>query len=375
MDIGPERMQGDNEFEQVLQKYEDMLKSRKSYFFDIGEFEEIIDYYLDVREFREAGEAAKKALRQHPNSYEIRIKLVHIQIESGNSELALETLNNFAEYEKDDSDYFLLKGTALVNSLRFKEAEKAFDIALKKNSAAAVDIYINISIAFENARQYNYALKYLGSAYMEEPENLTVLYDLGYYYERVQNFKASIEFYNKFLDVDPYSENVWYNLGVIHSKVNNLDKAIECYDFAISINPSYGSAYFNKANIYANQDNYSTAIDTYIEFLEIEPENLQAWSFLGECYEETGDHEKALEIYSSIIEMDNTFADGWYGAGLALMHTEKLTEAASYVLKALDFESENPEYWFTLADIYSLQSLLSEAVKCYAHVCKLDSSD
>jgi tetratricopeptide (TPR) repeat protein len=371
----PDKMQEGHSFQYILQRYEEMLFYNKSYFFDVEDFEEIIDYYLDIRDFNNASVAAEKAESQHPGSWEIKIKKVHIYLESGKPALALDELNSFSDFERDDYEFFLLKGTALAQLGSFKQAEKIFDEVLENELEEKIDILVNISIAFENSSQYKHALKYLKMAWEIEPENLNVLYDLAYYYEKLNDYSASIDFYNKYLDLDPFSENVWYNLGVIYFKNNDTEKAVECYDYAIAINPGYASAYFNKANLYATENNYIQAIRIYNEFLELEPENLLGWCFLGECFEETGNYERSLEIYKKVIEIDNTYADGWFGAGISLMNMDRHKDAATYVLKAIDFDRENPEYWFTLGEINEKLRLPGEAIKCYRYVCQMDSLD
>ena len=368
-------MQGGNEFQQMLDRYESMVKGKNSFFFDVDEFADIIDYYLDIRDFEHAYEAERIARLQHPGSIELKVKLVHTHLESGKPHLAIEALDDLSGFEQNDPEYYLLKGTALSQLSRFNEAEKFFDLAIAKNTSEAAELYVNISIAFENARQFKLAIKYLKKAHILEPENLSFLYDLAYFYERIGELEKSIAYYNMYLDADPYSENVWYNLGVIHHKSEQKDRAIECYDFAIAVNPTYGSAYFNKANIFAGDGNYIRAIHIYKEYLQIEPESLQGWCYLGECFEETGNFDKALEIYKKIIAIDNTFAEGWYGAGLAYMQKDRLNEAITYILKAIDFDKENPEYWFSLGEIYELRMETLEAKKCYRYVCRLDNED
>jgi tetratricopeptide (TPR) repeat protein len=375
MNKEPEKMQDGSEFQQILQRYEDMVKLNTRYFFDVEEFEDIIDYYLDVRNFSYAYKASELAITQHPGSFDLQIKLVHIHLESGKPVQALHNLNNFPDYEKEHGEFYLLKGTALAQLGKIREAEKSFDIALSKTEEDLVDVLMNISIAFESAKNYKLSLKYLQKAYEEEPENLPVLYDIAYYYERIRMYKESLEFYNKYLDVDPFSENVWYNLGVLYYKLNRSTDAHVAYDYAIAINPRYPSPYFNKANVYANDGEYSKAINIYKEFLELEPDHLQGYCYLGECYEEIGKYSKALEIYQKVISIDNTFAEGWYGAGLAYMSLEKYNDALSYILKAIDFERENIEFWFALGEIYEKTDRLSDAAKCYTRVVQLDKED
>ena len=375
MDTEREKMREENEFQQVIERYEEMVRKSRSSFFDVEEFEQIIDYYLDLRLFTQAHEASEFARSQHPNSPDILIKVIHIYIENGKPLPAMEFINKLPAWEDENPEVSLLKGTALSQLGRMREAEKHFDQALALSEDDKVEILLNISMTFESARQYGLAVKYLLKAWEYEPDNLAVLYDLGYFYERLHNYKQSLRFYDLYLDEDTFSDNVWFNLGIVLYKLKESRKAIEAYDYAIALNPSYASAYFNKANIYAEQDDYANAIRVYSEFLELEPEHVQAWCYLGECYEEMGDYLEALNIYKKVIEIDNTNPEGWFGSGISLMYLKRLDEAKAYILKAIEFDSHNPEFWFTLADIYESTECVDEAIKCYKQTTILDKGD
>jgi tetratricopeptide (TPR) repeat protein len=375
MDKERDKMQESNEFQQVLERYENMLRKSHASFFDVEEFEYIIDYYLDQRDLNHAVEASEYAKKQHPNSPEITVKIVQVNLENGKPLLALEQLNSLPLWHEEDSELHLLKGTALVQLGKIREAEKFFDKAVKLAEDDKIEILLNISMTFENIRQFTYAVKYLLLAWELETDNLAVLYDLGYYYERLHNFQQSLIFYNRYLDEDPFSDNVWFNVGVVLYKLHENKKAIDAYDFAIAINPSYASAYFNKANIYAEDGDFNNAVNVYQEFLSLEPEHIQAWCYLGECYEEMGDYNKALEVYKKTIEIDNTNPEGWFGAGISLMYQGKLEDSSSYLHKAIEFDNQNPEFWFTLAEVYEKMGLIPEAIKCLKQTTKLDNTD
>ena len=83
---------------------------------------------------------------------------------------------------------------------KVKDAEKEFDHALSISDEDNYDALLNIAIAFENARSYDLSIKYLVQALEQEPESLTVLYDLGYYHDRVHKFRESVDFYMRYLD-------------------------------------------------------------------------------------------------------------------------------------------------------------------------------
>ena len=80
------------EFLLLLQKYEKMLESKDSVFFDVEEYEQIIDFYLDEFQYEKAKKAAEMASVQHPTSVEIKYKIIHVYLEQGMGKPALEVL-------------------------------------------------------------------------------------------------------------------------------------------------------------------------------------------------------------------------------------------------------------------------------------------
>ena len=101
-----------------------------------------------------------------------------------------------------NAEFYYLKGTALCITGKIHEAEKNFDKGLSLSDEDHFEALLNISIAFENARQYRHAIKYLDQAHKLSPTYLSVIYDLGYFHERLDNFNKSIEFYEKYLDLE-----------------------------------------------------------------------------------------------------------------------------------------------------------------------------
>lgn len=363
------------EFQVLLRKYEDMRSGTQSIFFDVEEFEQIIDYYLDDFQYDEATEAARFGKRQHPASVEIMYKFIHIYIEQGKPKKALSMLEEIPIWEESNPEKYFLKGTALCLLGKLKEAETQFDHALQISSEDTFDALVNISIAFENVRHYEMALKYLMQAYQQQPENLSVLYDLGYFYERLHRFDESLKYYHQYLDLDPYSDNVWYNVGIVYHKVEQFEKAVEAYDYSIVINPDYASAYFNKASVWVSGGKFEEAIQVYNEFLEVEPENTQAYCFMGDCFEHLDRLDDALDAFKKVIELDNTDPEGWFGAGMILHRIGNYKEAITYILKAIEFDNNNLDYWINLGYANEDAGLTEEAIKCYGYVTKVGSED
>ncbi|MFO7671840.1 MAG: tetratricopeptide repeat protein [Bacteroidales bacterium] len=375
MSENKEQVFENEEFEILLRKYEDMRSGVQSIFFDVEEFEQIIDYFLDDFQYDEAKEAANLGEKQHPSSVEIKYKFVHIFIEQGNAKKALALLEEIPVWEEENPERFFLKGTAYCLMGKLKEAERQFDRALELSGDETFEALLNISIAFENVRHYELAIKYLIQAFRQQPENLSVLYDMGYFYERLHRFDDSLKYYEKYLDLDPYSDNVWYNMGIVYQKIEQHEKAVEAYDFSIAINPDYASAYFNKAAVWINTDRLEKAISCYRDFLEIDPENTQAYCYMGDCYEQMERLDDAVAAFQKVIEIDNTDPEGWFGAGMIYNLQNSHQEAITYILKAIEFDNTNLDYWINLGYVNEDAGLIEEALKCYAYVTRTDPAD
>ena len=375
MSENKEQVFENEEFEILLRKYEDMRSGVQSIFFDVEVFEQIIDYFLDDFQYDEAKEAANLGEKQHPSSVEIKYKFVHIFIEQGNAKKALALLEEIPDWEDSNPERYFLKGTAHCLMGKLKEAERQFDMALELSGEETFEALLNISIAFENVRHYELALKYLAQAFGQQPENLSVLYDMGYFYERLHKFDESLKYYERYLDLDPFSDNVWYNIGIVYHKIELFDKAVEAYDFSISLNPDYASAYFNKATVWIHAGNFDRAIASYKDFLEIEPENTQAYCYMGDCFEQMEQLDDAVSAFQKVIEIDNTDPEGWFGAGMIYILQNRHEEAITYILKAIEFDSSNLDYWINLGYVSEDAGQIEEAIKCYAHVTRSDASD
>ncbi|MBN2697701.1 MAG: tetratricopeptide repeat protein [Bacteroidales bacterium] len=365
-----EQISENPEFLVLLRRYEAMRDSEMPAFFDVDEFEQIIDYYIDEFQYEEACEAASIGNRQHPTSVELKYKFISIYIEQGKPGKALQLIDEIPAWEDGNSELHFLKGTALCMLKQFEEAEAHFDRAISLAEEDLFDALINIAIAFENAEYFPKAVKYLTIALEHDPLNLSVLFDLGYFHERVGDLEQSVSYYLRYLDQDPFSDNTWYNLGIVYHKMERFNEAIEAYDYAIALNPEYPSAYFNRANVWADMDQVEKAIACYLEFLEFEPDNLQALCFLGECYEQINDHDGALEAFRHVIEKDNTSAEGWFGAGMAFYRKEQFRESITYILKAIEFDDQNIDYWYNLGYAYEEAAMVPEAIKCFSFIVR-----
>jgi len=361
-------------FESII-RFEEMLNTNSTIYFDVYEFENIIDYYLDQHNIHNAKAAIECGLKQHPKATSIKLRLAQIYIQNGKPSKGLHFLREIEPIESSNGEFYLLKGSALNILGKKDDAKYAFDSAIQLATEGRDEVIFSIAFSYINTRRYDLAIKYLILAHEINPKNLMVLQELAMVYERIDELGKSIVYYHKYLNIEPYAENIWFNLGMVYTSLDEYQKAINAYDFAIAICPDYISAYFSKANTLVNSGLYKEAIKTFEEIIFIEPDNVQAYTYIGECYEKLKLFNRAIHFYIKSIEIDKSFGDAWYGLGMSNFHLKFYSKSLNYFVRANALDPENPEYWFMLGKVYRKLNLLEKSAESYNRVVELDPND
>ena len=363
----------EEEVRQAVQKFERMRRNNEKYFFDVIEFESIIDYYIDCNNSLKAFEAATLATQQHPNSVSIQLRKARVLLDKGRAVEALRILKKLENIEPANHEIYIAKGTAFGMLGDIQGAKKMFDHALTLDSDEVENILFAIVSVLQNLNYYEYLIPYLIRLIEKEPNFKAHLYDLAYAYEKTENYDLSIAYYLKYLEEEPFSDSAWYNLGIIYNKLEQYEKAVEAYDYALAINSQNAFALFNKANILSNLERYSEAIPVYHEYLENEPDSYEAMTYLGECYEKTDDILLAKKYYHDAIELAPEYADAWFGLGVIEYNAGNADDSLIFFRKAVRLDDENPEFWYLLGKAHYIKGEIKAALSCFRESLKLDA--
>ena len=235
----------DEEILEIVRRYENMKKNKTQYFFDVYEFENIINYYIESNKSKNAFEAASLASQQHPTSIAIQLKKAQVLVDKGEALQSIQILDRLEALDSSNYEVFAMKGSALTLMGDIEGARKNFDQALSLDPENREDLLLDIALSFEYLGHYREAIRYLELTFETDPGNTSVLYEMGFCFNKLNNLDKSIEYYKKYLDLEPYSDNVWYNLGIIYNKSGDFEKSIEAYDFSLAVNDQNAFADFN----------------------------------------------------------------------------------------------------------------------------------
>jgi tetratricopeptide (TPR) repeat protein len=356
----------------LVKRFEQMLKTNEQYFFDVEEFEEIIDFYLDNQVLSKAKKALDIALAQHPGSSLFLLKQARFFMLSNNSHKALDVLEKMQQLDPVNHEVFLTRGSVFLKMKKIKEAETEFRLAMKYADEKE-EICAGIAFEFENAGLYSEALKYLHKALEINPKNEGVIFETYFCYEVSENLEGAVDFFTKFLDKHPYSKLCWFNLGIAYNNLELYEKAIESYEFVIAIDDTFSSAYFNLGNSYSNLGEYKLAIKNYKATFETEEAQAVTHYYIGECYEKLHQYDMAIQSYQQALELDDEFPDAWMGLGVCHEEIGQRDVAMDFMKKALELDEDNTEFWYIYGDLCFKSEDKEEALKAYHRVSQTDA--
>lgn len=360
---------------EVIARYQDMLQYNRSCFFDLYEFEDIIDHFIENEEYSDAQKAGTFALKQFPFSTSLKLRYARVLYEKNCISSAFKILKEVEGLESHNSELHLLKGHLLHKSGKQDEAVTEYDRAISLAYENRDDLIFSIARSFIDNCKEDLAIKYLLIAYETNRNNLLILYELALCYEHLGYHHKSIVFLHQFLEIDPFAENIWFAVGVAYAKLERFEKAFEAFDYALALNDQYISAYHSKAELFCHLGSYEEAVSVYKDLLLFDTENASIICLIGECYEKAGKADQALEHFRQAKRIDNRCSEAWYGMAVVYKNTGKLHHSLMNIRKSIKLDPENAFYWFFLGLVYSDMGSHENAMKAFSKTIEIDPSD
>lgn len=360
-----------------LHRYEGMLRHGASCYFDVEEFELIIDYYLlEKGDLTKAMQAIEFADLQHPAVTEIELRRVEILAYEGKISDAILILNRL---EKTDNSMMIQLFKARTTTLqgKIKEGIRLFDKLLPDACDDAEKLHILTMAADSLMRQHEYkkALRYLQLAYEELPMQSHILPSIAYCYMQNSDWDNALQFYNKSIDEDTHNPYLWNSLGEVYFSMQRYQDAIEAFDYALLLDEKVDAPYYNKVDALMELDCVDEAIEVLRAYIQQQPQEPEAYCRLGECLEHKSAFDEAKRCYEEAIGVDKLYAGAFYGLASVADERGDVNKAYDYLQRSVELEPENPEFWFALSQAQATRNEMLEAIRSLERVVDLDRYD
>ena len=380
---------------ELVNKFEDMIENNLELYFDTEELEDIIIYYLELGDLKNAENAVNYGLQLHPNSIEIKVKQLEVLIEFEFYAPAKELLKELQTVAGESTDYLACCAKYYSNLGNPKKAiefcKRAIELGEELNFLHnfIADECVNLGDPFTALRHYRLALE-------EDPQDEYALENIMACFIDLKKSDEAIQFLNAYLDDYPFSEIAWYEYGQFYFNQKNYEEAIKGFDYLLAINSEAVSVYSNKAVCLENLEKYKEAIAVYEEMLELEftkaftfykiglaYKQLKQWvpalmSFQkslvedpqfylsmmeqSKVYEEMGGMKEALYFAKEALALNENQVDYQKRVAFLLIDAGKLEESLVCLKKLIEIEPDRFYNWYAYAEVLMLLGEYEDAI-------------
>ena len=250
-----------DELRATVKRFREMKEEGKIPYLDAEEYEDIVEFYINSKDYKNAIEAIEMAMQIHPDNTILTVTRIALYIDEGKPEEARKLINKVLD---DNSLHVrLIHAELLVVEGKEKEAGMIID-SFDEEDMDEIDC-LDIGFLCSDIGFNEKALYWLNKCLEFNPENEDALLAVCESYQSMGQYEATIPLYNRLIDKDPYSADYWAGLGESHFYMGQFDKAIEACDFALVIDNNTGEAYTFKGHAYYQLENYQKSVEAYKE--------------------------------------------------------------------------------------------------------------
>jgi tetratricopeptide (TPR) repeat protein len=355
----------------LIDKFEDMLNQKRIGYFDVEDFEVIIDYYLIHLKLKKALIVVEESLRQHPGSDLLLLWKARVFFKMAKYNTSLRVIDSISDKDFDE-DVLMLKGEILLRLERFSTADLTFRRIVDNATDGKDNVCLDIAFIYLENQKIEVAVQYMQRGLDFNPKNIDILFELAFFSESKEQAEKAIMYYNKIIDIDPFSSDAWFNLGLSHLYFGQYTEAITAFDFTLTINDKFYNAILQKGVAYMRMNEFEKALEVFQEYVKTGENNENAYLSIAECKEEMGNYAEAEKIYYDILEYAPDVYDAWIGLGYCKQAQELHDESIGFFKKALGIDKNSVEAWNGLADSYLSLSMKELAMSSYEKSLDID---
>lgn len=277
-------------------------------------------------------------------------------------------------------------------------------------TAAAIAQDDAVSQAIEALQQNDFetAVPLLQSAAIEEPENASVHFNLGFALAQLQRDDEAVRAYQRALEIEPELKQVFLNLGIVLLRSGNAQEAapyleraaadrpddpqvqyfyahalaaagkpedaIPIYERAATLDPKEPSVWLELAQTQAALNRIEDAAGNYRKAGELNPELRSHQLQLAEKVELEGGSEQALEMYRDYLAIDPDQVAVRERIGMLLLQAKQYQEAAKE-LEIVVEQSPTDAARAALAQAYALANDADAARKKWAEAVEANPNE
>ena len=357
-----------------VERFEEMLKSKETVFFDEETYEQLSEYYLLKSKWDMAMKACRIGLQQYPYSLELLLDKVQLHANYEQFDEAMEVLDTAATFNPADNEITYMRGVIANLMGNYAEAVEHLREALLMSDEKEI-VYFQLAQTYQNWQKFEESAHFYKKAIRYKFHEEIAFYELVFCLEQADKLAENLPYFQELVDNDPYSHFAWFALAMTHCRLGNHKDAAFGYDYAVTVKEDFASGWFNLAHAYMNLNNFIDAKECYANVLKYEPPTAEVYTHLGAACEKLEQYEDAYKNYREATVLDESWDDAWFGMGSALYEQERWLESVHFTQKAIKLNELNADYWLLLGDTESKLGNFLSSNEAYTQAVGIDPSN
>ena len=320
------------EFQEILQQYEDSVKSGHPIYMDADDLASIADYYHYYGRTEEADIAIGQALQYSPEA-------VAPLLYKAREALSVRDFEKAREYAErirptDEVEYLYLKGEILICEGKADEADDLFRQHFREVPPDEHTDYVyDVANLFSDYDQHDLAFQWMARSRGDNSDDFKelmahTLFGLGKY-------KDSERIFSELIDHDPFSKKYWNALASAQFMSEDYGASVTSSEYAIAIDPSDPESILSKANGLLRLENYEEALNYFERYNDLIDDDEFGYLHQATCLISLGRMDEAIERLrkaADIAPSDSQYLPEIYQEMAFVYNELKMPETALYYI-------------------------------------------
>ena len=288
------------EFQELLNEYEESVKSGVPVYMDADDLADIADYYQFHDRYEDAVAAVNYALELQPGATLPLVFKIRDAISQGNMDSAMEYYQQIENPSDVEAQY--VEAEILIAQDKIDEA----DYLLRKqfidiSPDELQDFVVDVANIYTDYGVYDKAMEWIMRGKQESTEDFKelmarTLFGLGKYTD-------SERIFNELIDKDPFQTKYWNALASAQFMREDYGASITSSEYAIAIDPNDPEGLLAKANGLFRLDNYEEALNYYERYTSQMPFDEFGLLHQGTCLINLGRDDEAAQRLTKALDV------------------------------------------------------------------------
>jgi tetratricopeptide (TPR) repeat protein len=262
--------------------------------------------YLSLRQFEEASNDAKRALRLDSGQAAHFLTLADVHFSQNETRQAKDLLERAAKIFPENTEALLKLSELYFLVQQYQKSIDFANQALKVNVNLAKAYYLKGSVYKESGDTAK-AISSLVTAIDQDAKLGDAHLDLAIIYAARKN-PLAFDYYNNSLSINPGNFNARYGRAKLLQDLGRTDAALKEYEELIKLNPQCDYCYYNRGAVLLEiKKDPGAALKEFTKAIEINPNYVEAYFARGYTYSKLKDKQSAKADYQMCLKIQPNY--------------------------------------------------------------------